>query len=163
MIKKDFYEAKMREAIALLDSRISKKTIDLIYEKIKDNFENEDLSKAIDDVITADNISFPFILKLLRQYSSVRLEQEALEEKRREELETRQFWKANFGYIKEGICNRKCYECHVKFCDIIANKSIECIKTIINKEKTLSQVNAELAKEFRGVGFEADIPEAQPF
>ena len=163
MITRDFYEAKMREAIALLDSRISKKTVDLIYEKIKDNFENEDFAKAIVDITESDNLSYPFLLKLLRQYSSVRLEQEEKERKKKEEEETRQFWKANYHYIKEGICNRKCYECPVQLCDLIANRSIDGIKAILTKEKTLEQVNTELAKEFPGVGFETGNPELQPF
>jgi hypothetical protein len=154
MITRSVYETKIKEAIDILNLRISKRTVDLIYEKIKDNFENDDLLKAIDDAAETNNLSYPFLLKKLREYCSIRVEQNALKERRKEELETKQFWKTNIYYITENICNKKCYECRIQVCDLIAKKSVTGIKAILLKNKTVAQVNAEMAKEFVGIGFE---------
>lgn len=148
MITKDFYESKMREVIQLLDSKISKKTVELIYEKIRDSFENEDLSSAIDEVSETANLSYPNLVKLLRKHASIRLEREASEQKKIEEENTRRFWQENYRWVKDGICNRKCFECPVKFCDIVASHSIEAIKAVLKGERKYEEIKQELTEKF---------------
>lgn len=59
--------------------------------------------------------------------------------------------------------NRHCYNCENKVCDIISKHAMEGIKAILVKEKTVEQVNKELASQFHGIGFETGIPELEPF
>lgn len=154
MITMGFYENKMRDAILLLDAKLSKKSFDLIYEKIQENYENEDLEKAIDAAVDSGKLSYPFILDQLRTAAAIRREQENIRKKRQEEENARQFWKANYQYIQAGICGRQCRSCRATLCNLIAQAAISGVKSILSAEKTINQVFSELSSEFPGAGFE---------
>ncbi len=137
----------------------------LIYNKLKDkNYEREDFFNLVnDEELLGSRIKYLSIKKALDRIASERLEKEHLKQKKKEEEETKRFWKANFCYIQEGICDRNCYQCPVQLCDLIANESIRAIREILTGEKTVEEANRELALKFKGVGFEEKIPELQPF
>jgi len=163
MISKDYFENKIREAINLLDSKISKKTVELIYEKIKDDFEDEDLKKAIDIATETDNLNYPFLLKIMRESAMERQRRQYMEQKRREEEESYRFWREQRKGIRQTSCNRICYLCQVKYCDLVAQRAIEGIKRILTGEEKVTEVNKRLATEFKGIGFEDEGTEITPF
>jgi len=153
MITYDFYVEKMREAITLLNVKISKETVELIYKRIKDNYQNEDFEKAIEDIIVEGELKYHKLLKSLNYYASIRREEENAKEKQKHEEEARNFWRNNQEDIKQGTCNRKCYECHVEYCALIAKETIAGIREILSKKKTAAEVLKELATKFPGAHF----------
>jgi len=151
MIDREFFEKKIDETLDLMGSNLKRRTKDLIFEKIQYNYENSDLSKALNNLAsTSDKLTYASLIKNMDYYAAIRREEERAEEVRQEEARNKQFWKENLTYIKQGMCNRKCIKCHVKYCNLIHSESIKAIKAMLNKEKTLAQVNKEMAEKFEG-------------
>lgn len=155
MITRKLYVEKMREGVDLLGLKIKRDTAEAIYQKIKDEFEDEDFEKAMDEIFSSGgNLLHPYptLITKLRKYALERRERESRMAKEREEREARRFWERDRSR-KYDDCERKCGVCTVKYCDVIASRCIQAMRDLVYKKKTLRQVNDELAKEFPDLMF----------
>jgi hypothetical protein len=152
VIEKNFYDEKVRETIELMGVKtLTKKTTDIIYQKIQYNYDHSDLIKALDELIeTTDKFTYHTLIKLLNKYSAIRREEENTIRKAKEEEDAKRFWRENYTHIKQGICNRKCLSCKVIYCDIIKAESSKGVRDILTGKRTVEEVNQEMASKFEG-------------
>lgn len=148
MIERVFYNNKMRELTTLIGLKLTKEQIDLIYQKISHSYENDDLGRAIEDLIPEGRFNYSTLIQNLDYYASLRREKEAKIEKAKEIEEFKRFWSENKEAQK--ACNRKCLSCKVIFCDIIKQASIKAIKAIQRGEKTAEEAEKEMSEQFEG-------------
>lgn len=165
MIRWDDFIKQVKEVCILVGQNPKQEQMEAIYKKIKD-YDYGDFLKACDDDELlkewAHKISYIALQKVIMKHQINRQEAEYAEEKKKREEEEKKFWRNNYEHIKQGICNRKCYECHVEYCDLIAKESIAGMRAILSKEKTSAEVHKELARKFPGVGFE-EFAKNEPF
>lgn len=164
MITKELYQLRIGDACLLLNGKLfDRKHEALIYDKLKNYYEDSDLESAIEKLINgADKINYSTLRSALDYESAIRRENEERRRSETEAEEAKEFWRRNYRDIKEGICNRKCKECIAVYCDLIAKESFEAIKNILNKNVTIEQVANELSNKFIGAGFEA-LSDKEPF
>lgn len=154
-IKFEIFKEILKEVCLLTGRNPEVAQVEAIYRMVKD-YDEQDFIKAMQDdelleELTTRKLNYPTIKRFILKYQQLRLEEEIAERKKREEEETRRFWQENYRWIKEGICNRRCFECPVVFCDVVAAHSIEAIKAILKGEKSYEEVNQELAEQFQGL------------
>ncbi|MFZ5990133.1 MAG: hypothetical protein ACOYWZ_23815, partial [Bacillota bacterium] len=80
----------------------------------------------------------------------------------KERQEFMQWWASHKGTKQECINNYECFSCKRTYCDVVATEALKGMKDILSKKKTCEEICRELCK-FKGMGFEKDIPEYQPF
>lgn len=160
MVSLTHFKEKASYAIDLLGVKIASKTLQAIYDRIAHNFTDEDLSIAIEAIIDSEGkFSYNLLLKQLEIARSERLEREERDKKLQERMEAREFWRKNYTYIKEGICNRKCNSCHVVYCDILITHTFSAIREMLElmgkdaKQSDIEAIVDRLHQEFPDIGF----------
>ncbi len=159
MIDKQYFEQKIEDTVELMGTRMSKKQRDLIYDRIKFNYTNDDLDVALYMLVEqSDKFNFIILRKYLDAQATQRREEEVKKAKEKEEQEARRFWSNN--YVDPTKCNRDCINCKVMVCSNISNDAKQAIKKLLSGDKTLQQVNQELSAKYKG--WDANF-EVEPF
>lgn len=162
MVTKDYYQEKIMWASMLLNGKLlPSDQAKYIYERIKDRYTNSDLSLAIESIVDEnDKLTYSNIISKLNYYRSLRIENYIAKKKKEEEAEVKSFWQS---HGETNCAGGECYKCNVLYCETIKNETVAAIKRILAKESTATDENKRLAGKFVGIGFEAEMPELQPF
>ena len=173
MIRKELYDDKMRKAFLFVGQRVTNEAANVIYDEIKDGYQDRDFINAIEDVMQSDSykITGPTLVRRLNLHKSERIEREHNERKEEERQAIIRVWDES-GF--DEICqNHKCGSCDKTRCDEMARATIAHIKDIlffepditlsteeqIEQKKVYRMARREvLIKDFPGAGFEKEFP-----
>lgn len=156
MIDKEYYNEMMTNAVLLMGVAMSPKRSNLIYERIKNSYDNADIDAALNDIAEGEGrFTFDLLMRKLNYYRSIRIDELMQRKKRKEEAEVRDFWKRAGSSI--GECGGgKCGKCSVKFCDAITHAAQSAIINIIDGKVNYGAAMQQLAARFQGAGFEGE-------
>lgn len=143
MINKDFFYKKIKEAIQLTSCNLSKETVNLIYEKIYDNYTNDDFDKALFSAMSENNIHYTNLVKWLDYYKELRLEEEAKKQKEEEMKQIR----AMLSVDKECKYDYICEICGKTYCNVLSAYSFKVVMSILESKNKL-QILEEASKKF---------------
>jgi hypothetical protein len=181
MIEQQHYENKMLETFKLLgiETKQNREMAKAIYDRIKFNYTDDDLSAALESAMQAENpkINYPNLIKHLNSKRSIRLEEKARAEREASESGARKFWNME----TEANCRTKnCRHCQhlVGRCDTIAKHTLDAINLIVKRKwpekknnedwqeyyaRMISEqrrywknITETLNKQFSGIGFDRD-------
>jgi hypothetical protein len=145
----------------------------VIYDEIKDGYQDRDFINAIEDVMSSDSykITGPSLQRRLNLHKTERIEREHNAKKEQERQEIIKLWDNN---SFPDICqNHKCGSCDRVRCDEIARATISYIKEIlffepeaglsieeqIEQKRVYREAKKErLIRDFPGIGFEKSFP-----
>lgn len=158
IVSREYFKIELKRIGDLTGQRVLATVSDLLYKELGD-INTQDFTHAMhmfkysDKRITLGNLD-----KVISYAMSIRLEKELLQQQKNEQAQAEQFWKQDEAYVKAGKCDYKCLSCKVNYCDVIHKHSIRAMKSLLDKTKTLTQVNAEMTLKFEGwlVGFDAE-------
>ncbi len=150
MIIKDYFITEIKKLADLTGQRIMASVANMFYDELNHTDVNDfqhamNILKFQDKKITMGNLTFTINIAMTN-----RMEKENKIRLTKEQANTKLFWQENLIYIKQGRCNRKCINCKVKYCDIIHTHSIQAMKDMLSKTKTLNQVHTEMNNKFEG-------------
>lgn len=137
MVTYQYYTQKMEDTFKLIgiDNKANREMAKAIYDRIKTNYENEDLDGALDSIMQSDfpKINFPILLRCLNTKRTLRFEEKSKSDKQTGEETSRKFWNME---TKENCISRNCRECsHLAGrCDTIAKHTLEAIRIMINRK-----------------------------
>lgn len=144
-ITKELFEIRLKEAALLLGQRVDKETARLIYERIRNDYKDVDVTIAIDICIEReDRLNYPAIKRALEKVALAREEAEWKAQKKQEEYDSARFWRAQQG-------------------DPIARDHIQRITAVLNGEMPVEPTHRELAALYPGIGHERYLPDMEPF
>lgn len=141
MINRDFFYKKMKEAKELIGSKITKESVDLIYEKIHANYTNDDFDKGLFSAMSEGDIYYPNLIKWLDYYRELRLEKEAKQSKEREKRELKQL---KDGEVKDSCkYNYRCKSCPKQYCNILNHYGFRLLDAILQGDRQMLKEAAE--------------------
>ena len=173
MIRKELYDDKMRRAFLFVGQRVTNEAVNVIYDEIKDGYQDRDFINAIEDVMSSDSykITGPSLQRRLNLHKTERIEREHNAKKEQERQEIMRLWDNN---SFPDICqNHKCGSCDRVRCDEIAKATIAYVKEIlffepdaglsieeqIEQKRVYREAKKEkLKRDFPGIGFEKSFP-----
>lgn len=166
MILKDVFITEIKKLADLTGQRIMSSVANMFYEELK-NTDFSDFKHAMNMLKFQDKkITMGSLTYAINIATTKRMEIENKIRLQKEQAHAKKFWQENTAYIKQGHCNRKCISCPVKCCDVIHTHSIQVMKDMLSKTKTLKQVHSEMDGKFEGwnTGFKPDeSSELEPF
>lgn len=172
-INQTFYKAKMDEAALLSGYKQPNfnQMRDAIYERICYEFEDQDLNRAVNDMLaTEGKINFPLLYKHLCRYRSIRLEREAQEEKMRHHADAERFRALQ---LEKQACDKQCQLCGFSrhdtygkryFCKNIVAALVKKIVTCRERPDGFPDISAwnELRAEFPQYNINEPLPPVTP-
>lgn len=148
MINKDFYTKKMAEAQILIGRQLPKETVALIYQKIKNDYDDMEFDKAIYTASQEGDISFHNLVRWLNYYKEIRLEALEKKEKEKEKQEIKKLLKEEIVDCKYG---RRCNSCPVQYCSILAKFAFNQVIIPILQGEDKIKILKKASEEFPNI------------
>lgn len=154
MITQEFFKKNIADALLLLGSTLKPAAVDVMYDRVKYDFIQDDLRKAIDDIMSPDReahkLTYPILLKALYRKRSIRYELENEERKAKYADEAKVFWVGEY----DATCKtRNCQNCPkvAGRCDTIAKNTMDAIKIMLAREWRPNNPDERLADYYRTI------------
>jgi len=123
-----------------------------MWEEFIDGYEVDDLRMAIKRMQNEEFFKYSKFKVHIDLVRAERLESEAQEERIKEE---RTIKRMLHGRVEVKCLNAgDCGDCGREYCPIVDKSAMRAISAIMNGEVTVEQANRQLAKQYRGIGFE---------
>ena len=162
MISHERFLEKMKWLSDLTGQNIRKDTASAMWDELKKQ-EPQDLERAIKDLAYADEkVNLANLWKRLVKFRTTRVEGEAIEFSRKQADEISRWWASHRGVRQVCVNEYNCFSCQREYCDLVSIEAMQAIKDIMSGDKKYIDVCRELSK-FKGLGWEKDLPENQPF
>lgn len=148
MINRELFYKKMKEAKELIGSKITKESVDLIYEKIHANYTDNDFEKAVFSAMSEGDIYYPNLVRWLEYYKELRIEKETKKQKEQEKRELRELKNRQ---VKEPCkYDYKCNQCPKQYCGILNYYGFRGIEAVLSGNREILKQAAEMFPDIWG-------------
>jgi len=152
MISSEKFEERLRWVRDVTGQLIRKETSNALWEEIR-NCDIRDLELAIKDIAYSDEkLNLGNIWRHLVHHQQVRLEQESIAFKRKEDDEFQRWWRDHQGSRQDCVNDYNCYNCQRIYCDVIGKDAVRCIKDVLAEEMKPKEMEQILSK-YKGMGW----------
>jgi hypothetical protein len=152
-----------RDSGELYGWRLSDKRLHAIYFRLnEEGFEDVDVIEALRRY-EQDMFRFGEFQGIIRIVRGERIERLAQLQSRIEGDATREWFRKHAGSRTECVGNYNCGTCKRTYCDSMAMEASQAIKDMLSDQKPVDEVHEYLAGKFKGIGFERNVPELEPF